>query len=211
MPHLVGDVLAVADVFDASRFHIVGHDWGSIVSWATAGNVGERVLSLSALSVPHPAAFQAALADANSDQQSRSFYFLLFRTPVVGEVLVRTLTIMELMYGDSHTEEEFHLNRQLFGDADILTGALRWYRALDLNGDGDTETVGKVNTPTLMIWGNQDPAIARTGVEDTRNWVSADYQFIELDAGHWLMQEQPDAVIGAIAQHIDTHSAVRAQ
>ncbi|MCF6467741.1 alpha/beta hydrolase [Nonomuraea sp. MG754425] len=36
MPHLVQDVLDVADTLGADRFHLVGHDWGGSVAWCTA-------------------------------------------------------------------------------------------------------------------------------------------------------------------------------
>ncbi|MGI4798126.1 MAG: alpha/beta fold hydrolase, partial [Janthinobacterium lividum] len=35
---LVADVLALADLFGADRFRLVGHDWGAIVAWAVGAN-----------------------------------------------------------------------------------------------------------------------------------------------------------------------------
>jgi pimeloyl-ACP methyl ester carboxylesterase len=34
---LVADALALAEVFGAARFHLVGHEWGAIVAWQVAG------------------------------------------------------------------------------------------------------------------------------------------------------------------------------
>src|SRR3982751_5903300 len=46
--------------------HVVGHDWGGIVGWALAAWHPERVRTLTAVSVPHPAAM--AQAFVTSDQ-----------------------------------------------------------------------------------------------------------------------------------------------
>ena len=43
-----------------SSAHVVGHDWGGIVGWALAAWHPDRVRTLTALSVPHPAAMTKA-------------------------------------------------------------------------------------------------------------------------------------------------------
>ena len=59
MDLLVGDVLGVIAAAGVERAHIVGHDWGAGVAWATALMAAERVERLVALSVGHPATFFA--------------------------------------------------------------------------------------------------------------------------------------------------------
>src|SRR5579872_3209908 len=59
MDLLVGDVLAVMDAAGADRAHVVGHDWGAGVAWASALMAAERVDHLVAMSVGHPATFFA--------------------------------------------------------------------------------------------------------------------------------------------------------
>jgi len=59
MDLLVGDVLAVLGDAGAERAHVVGHDWGAGVAWATALMAAERVERLVAMSVGHPATFFA--------------------------------------------------------------------------------------------------------------------------------------------------------
>ena len=78
---LVGDVLRVAAALGWPRFDLVGHDWGSAVAWMVAAAHPDRLRSLTAVSTPHGAAFSAALR-GDTDQQKRSEYFRLFRTPV---------------------------------------------------------------------------------------------------------------------------------
>ena len=68
---LVADVLDLADVLGADRFHLVGHDWGGQVAWLTAARHPDRLLSLTVLSRPHPAAFARSFA-LDPEQSERS-------------------------------------------------------------------------------------------------------------------------------------------
>jgi pimeloyl-ACP methyl ester carboxylesterase len=85
------DVYELADAanFSSHGFHLVGHDHGALLGWfAASGAEGDgarsrRILSYSALSVPHPAAFSAALFGPSADleQQMASQYFTMFTLP----------------------------------------------------------------------------------------------------------------------------------
>ena len=48
-------------MFEFESFHLVGHDWGSAVGWYIASKHSDRLLSWSALSVPHMDAFIDAM------------------------------------------------------------------------------------------------------------------------------------------------------
>ena len=68
--------------------------------------------------------------------------------------------------------------------ADALTGPVNWYRAARHSGVG----AHRVDVPTTYVWGS------------TREHVGADYEFVELDAGHWL-PETRDAESAAAILH----------
>ncbi|MCZ7576623.1 MAG: alpha/beta hydrolase [Dehalococcoidia bacterium] len=59
-----------------------------------------------------------------------------------------------------------------------------------------------MTTPTLLVWGNQDSAIGRVGVEAAAKYMKGPYTFVEVDAGHWLIQEKFEAVSEAILAHL---------
>ena len=67
----------------------------------------------------------------------------------------------------------------------------------------------KSKVPTLFIWGNQDETIGRYAAEQTANQMSGAYTVVELDAGHWLISEQPDLVIEPVISHIRTNDLRR--
>ena len=57
-----------------------------------------------------------------------------------------------------------------------------------------------------ILWGNDDLAIGRTSVEGTKQYMKGEYKFVELNAGHWLMQEKYDDISEEITEHIKNHA-----
>src|SRR5215469_4570856 len=75
---LVADALSLVNALGPARFHLVGHDWGGQISWLVAAGHADRVLSLSILSRPHPAAFATAMREDKA-QAERSRHHRGFR------------------------------------------------------------------------------------------------------------------------------------
>lgn len=201
--HIAGDVIAIADTLGFDRFHLVGHDWGAGAGWAAIDLYPERITSWTALSVPHVAAFGRAIRD-NPDQQQRSTYINLFVQEGVAESALsgNDFETLKGVWSASPPEQvEEYLD--LFRQPGALTAALNWYRgSRGIDPDDAEVAFGPVSTPTLLIWGNQDGAIGRVGVENAAALMTGPYKFVELDAGHWLIQEAPDQVIGETLAHI---------
>jgi pimeloyl-ACP methyl ester carboxylesterase len=61
-----------------------------------------------------------------------------------------------------------------------------------------------VHVPTTLVWGNGDLAIGRKPVEECGQHVDADFRFVELDASHWLPEQEPDAVAEAVLMRVGT-------
>lgn len=189
---LSGDVVALLDAVGLPRAHVVGHDWGAGVAWDLATRHPDRVASLVALATPHPRALTWSYL--RSPQLWRSWYIGAFQLPWLPErlaapALERTLTASGL--------EEADATRYAarFAAPGSLTGPMNWYRGLPLS---QLATDPLVRVPTTYVWGSRDPYLGRAGAEKTRDFVRADYRFVELDATHWLPQQAPDAVAAAI-------------
>jgi pimeloyl-ACP methyl ester carboxylesterase len=197
---IASDVFALADAMGWQRFHLVGHDWGAGAGWAAVAlDSGNRIASWSALSVPHVGAFGRAIRE-DPDQQKRSQYITFFQEPGVAEAALSAndFAALKNIWSES-SEEETTEYLAVFSQPGALTAALNWYRGsrgIDPADPGvQFEPVG---TPTLLIWGNRDMAIGRAGVEAGHALMTGPYRFVELDAGHWLMQEATERVIGEI-------------
>ncbi len=192
---LVADALAVADDLGLGRFHLVGHDWGSSVAWVLAARHPERVLTLTALSVPHLAAFGRALA-TDPEQQRLSSYIKRFRRPGEAEevLLADDAAGLRAIYDGAVPAEDVEAYVALMRGG-ALTPALSWYRAMgaDLGG------TPPVRVPTTFVWGEQDRATAEAAALGCGAFVEADYRFVRLpEVGHW----SPDQVPGVVAEEV---------
>ena len=202
-PNLVADVMALADAAGFDTFHLIGHDHGAGVGWTAVYTHPDRIRSWTALSVPHIAAFGEAIRN-DADQQQRSQYIGFFQQPGAAEATFSEndfAALRGIWSASSPEEKEEYLS--VFREPGALTAALNWYRgSLRTEGRDATAEVGAVSTPTLMIWGNRDQAIGRRANEEAAKFMSGPYRFVELDAGHWLIQEAPGRVIAEILQHL---------
>src|SRR6478752_1382429 len=87
MPNLAQVTADLMTALDLPRAHVVGHDWGANVAWALAAWHPDRVRTLTAVSVPHPAAYTAAFR-ADPEQKERSAYIRLFWQAGKAEVVL---------------------------------------------------------------------------------------------------------------------------
>jgi pimeloyl-ACP methyl ester carboxylesterase len=199
----VADVVALLDAAGISSAHVVGHDWGGGIAWLLALTQPQRVASLTVLSTPHP---RAMLREMLGPQVFRSAYMGFFQLPFLPEAVLhrgmhRWLTSIDLPAPDAA-----RYAARMSGPG-ALTAALNWYRAMPLSvlpgGLPDRlpgRLPGPCRVPTTYLWGRRDPALGRSAAEGTQAHVRADYQFIELDAGHWLPETRPTQAARAVIQ-----------
>ena len=197
----VADLLALLDAAALESAHVVGHDWGAAVGWAAAAWHPERVRTLTALSVPHPAAMQKALV--TSDQGLRSFYMGLFQLPLLPERLLlarngAALRRMLLRGGLPERVADHYVARMR--EPGALSAALGWYRALPWSG---RDPVGRVHVPTLHVWSTGDAFLGRTATESTSDFCRAGYRLEVLDGvTHWIPELAADRVAELVTAHV---------
>ena len=192
------DVVALLDTASLSQAHIVGHDWGGNQAWGMAGWHADRVASLTVLSTPHPAAFVRSLW--TSRQGLLSWYMGFFQLPALPESMVRSKLSTSLR--DSGLPADFaERYAEAMAEPGALTGALNWYRGIPFSM---RQPFGRITVPTSYIWGRHDVALSRRAVELTADHVVGPYEVVELEAGHWLPETNPDAVAGAILARVQS-------
>lgn len=197
LAELVADAVAVLDALGVDSAHVVGHDWGAVVGWALAAGHPGRVRTLTAVSVPHPAAMAHALTN-DRRQKARSAYMLLFRQAGKAEKALLALKATGLRrmlsgVGGAHRVAGYAEPMRAPG---ALTAALNWYRAMSRS---DLAAVGPVPVPTTYVWSDRDVAIGRTAAEACAAHVTGDYRLVELTGvSHWIPDEAPAPLAEAI-------------
>jgi pimeloyl-ACP methyl ester carboxylesterase len=212
MSELVADVEGLIEALGRSRCHLAGHDWGALIGWAVASRRPDLLTTWSALSVGHPAAFAQAMRD-DDDQRRRSSYIGLFRQAGKAEAVLEAENHSRLraMYGvgpdpgDAIPAGVVDAYIAGFARPGRLTAALNYYRA-NFGDHSPALAEGRVDVPSQLIWGDQDPAVGRLGTERTSIFAAADYRLEVLPgAGHWLQFERPEEVSRLLLEWIGWH------
>lgn len=204
MRHLVADVLAALDALDAERVDVVGHDWGAAVAWQLAARHPERVRTLTAVSVPHPLAFAAALRH-DPDQRTRSQYMRAFATAGCELTLLADGAGRLRALFDDAPQVDVEAVVAAVGDPAVLRHCLDWYAAASL---ADLDGLGAVSVPTMHVWSDADRALGRAGAEGTERYVEGPYRF-EVLAGvsHWIPEQAADRLVELLREQLAAHPA----
>lgn len=190
--HLVDDAVAILDALHVSQAHVVGHDWGAIVAWNVAVRRPERTHTLTALSVPHPAAYAWARAN-DADQQQRSAYIDLFRQEGKAEdvLLADNADKLRGVMVPPLTEQQAAPHLNLLQERAALTAALNWYRAMD----SSYGSLGPSTVPTTYVWSTEDLALGAAGAQRCEQHVTGPYRFVQLEGvTHWIPEQEPETV-----------------
>jgi pimeloyl-ACP methyl ester carboxylesterase len=200
---LTQDVVNLAEAFKFRKFHLVGHDWGSAVGWATVATHSEKIISWTALSVPHLDAFFEAIT-TDKEQQKKSQYIKFFKKPILPEFYFSIFGYKYLKdIWRKSSEPEIKKYLEVFKQRGALKSSLNWYRA---NMKNENKGIGDISTPTLIIYGLKDMAIGEKSVDESEKYLTGEYTIEKLEVGHWLIQEDFDSVSNIILNQLITYS-----
>lgn len=199
LDRLLADTAALIDVSGAKSVTLIGHDWGGIVGWMFALRRIRALDRFVVMNLPHPQRFYEALQQ--KAQRRRSRYATFFQIPWLPEFLFRlggARAIGEAFHSMAIDKTRFppevlNVYKSAALEPGALTAMLNWYRA---NRFPSTfgEATPVLETPTLMIWGEEDTALGKEMTYQT-DLLVRDFTLRYLpDVSHWVQQEAPEAV-----------------
>jgi len=196
---LIADALALMDTVDASRFHLVGHDWGGQLAWLIAGRHPDRVMTLTVLSRPHPAAFARAMTE-DPEQANRSRHHKAFReAEAIARLRADNFKLLRAAMDREVASELLEEHFRTLGEPGALEAAVNWYRA---NAIAEM-LIPPVTVPTLYVWGTNDASVGRRAAELTREFVTGPYRFVAIEGGgHFIVNQFPARVSQLIIGHM---------
>jgi pimeloyl-ACP methyl ester carboxylesterase len=204
MEHLVADAAALFDALGARRRLLVAHDWGALIAWQFAMQKMRPLDGLVIMNVPHPAVFRAVLR-RSPRQLARSWYVFFFQVPFLPEAMLGARgarAVGQAFIGMAVDKSAFPAEVLAYYRTNAmapgaLTAMINYYRAnFGLLGRAAPATV--IETPTLLIWGEEDTAL---GLELTEGYAPyvADFTLRRIPGvSHWVQQEAPGQVNAAL-------------
>ncbi|HEY2750435.1 alpha/beta hydrolase [Phenylobacterium sp.] len=203
---LMEDVAALIDASGATSVTLIGHDWGAGLAWTFAANHVRPLERLVIMNVPHPAIMSAHLRRSWA-QLKKSWYMFFFQLPGLPE---RAMTaadaraIRNAFHGMALDKTNFtpEVLDRYAADAQrpgAMRGMINWYRAAMREQGKLAGPWPVIETPTLIVWGEEDAALGIELLDGTDEHVR-DLTISRLPGvSHWVQQEAPTAV-NAIVQ-----------
>jgi len=203
------DIFAWIDQLGEQKVHLVGHDWGAIISYAACAMAPERFISLTTLAVPHTARFLAAVRKVPK-QVMKSWYISFFQLPGIADYMLQRndWSLIKTLWkkwspGFQLSDNDWQTLRHTFNSPGVKQAMLSYYRQNLSPGimmgikKNQASLLTTVPVATLAITGEHDGCVDSELYEHT----FSDHDFpkgyrIErlTDAGHFCHQERPELI-----------------
>jgi epoxide hydrolase 4 len=209
LDHLTQDVAALIDASGAKEVMLIAHDWGAIVAWAFAIQKLRPLSRLVIMNVPHP---MVGMREIRKWRQFwKSWYIFFFQLPCLPEMMIGARgarAIKGAFYNMAVDKARFPREvLDVYAKAALRPGALtsmiNYYRALVRHRDTVDLGDGRIDVPTLMIWGEEDPALNIHCTEGTEQWVPNLTLHRLPGVSHWVQQEAPETVNAILGEWLD--------
>jgi pimeloyl-ACP methyl ester carboxylesterase len=203
---LVADVSGLIASLGHERAHVIGHDWGAGIAWSFAMQHPEQLARLAVLNGPHPERLLRGMR--NPAQLAKSWYMFYFQLPWLPEALIRKDDYAFLLDAlrDEPSRKGAYDARDLarylesFRQPGALEAMLNYYRAMFR--PGTRLPMRTVDAQTLVLWGEQDPHLARELAQPERSLVpNARVEYLP-DATHWVQHDSPERVSELLIQFL---------
>jgi pimeloyl-ACP methyl ester carboxylesterase len=213
LPLLVKDMVAVARAASPDRpVHLVAHDWGSIQGWeaVTTPGLTDRFASYTSISGP-PLDYAALWARRHrtarpSDlwrslrQALHSWYIAFFHLPVLPELMAKNKHAVAMWSKALHRIEgapsDDRWPAPTFGD-DFARG-VELYRA-NVRSRMLHPEARHTDVPVQLLIPLRDRYVTPALLDDLEDWAPQLWRR-PIEAGHWVIRTDPDAVVGAVRE-----------
>jgi pimeloyl-ACP methyl ester carboxylesterase len=190
LSRVLEDLMGILDTLGIERAHVVGHDWGAVVSWLLVASHQERFESLTALTVGCP----GTSGQRTVEQFEKAWYLLFFQNEGVAEDWLERdnwsgLRALSRGQGDL---ERYTTDLARPG---ALTAALNWYRANARPSSmvGPGPDLPAVRIPVLGVSADGDAYLTESNMKNSREKVVGFWKYVRMEGvSHWLMLDRPE-------------------
>jgi cis-3-alkyl-4-acyloxetan-2-one decarboxylase len=199
----VENALALLDGLDLNDVTLVCHDWGGPIGFGAALERSERI--------------RAVVAMNTWAWELPSFlpgFLRQFRGEGLGEILALACNaVVESIPGGRSLRDTdsvmMDAYRAPFPDYWSRLGTLAFIRDIPLTENDVSaplmghihESLSQLNVPLLLVWGMRDRVFVPAFLEQWQA-IFPDAHRVELEAGHYLVEDRPDEVADAIHQFV---------
>ena len=197
--NIIGHMFEIIEKLGLKDINLVGHDWGSAITWGMLYQKPELFRKYCSLSVGHLGAVfsQVHSTPERMLEAAKTNWFTYHHTQAGMEELYMT---NDFRYFDTffvqHPEKE-EVKRLIketghveWLNYDIANPMVQDYLATAK----DPMVFPKTPVPVMVIYPEQDMFLWPTQAIDTPRWVDAECRIEMIQGGHWSMLDHPDDV-----------------
>lgn len=205
---LAKDIIDVLDAMNIKEFFLVGHDWGGIVAQELAFLVPDRVKKFVIMNIPILTNIKGAEEVAKAMIAIRYFpywYQYFQMQPLLPEVMIKGNERLWVSYFFGQKGKDGIIPKEAIAEyircysiENTPATAASLYRSMPLDAQHWATLIGKRFTmPSLYIYGNEDTVIIPANITYLEDCFDA-IQVVQVKASHFLHEEKPKEVAGAM-------------
>jgi pimeloyl-ACP methyl ester carboxylesterase len=217
---IASDVTSFLDELEVDTAHLVGHDWGAVITYTACAQAPERFKSLTTLALPHVGRFLTEVIK-HPRQLRLSWYMFFFQIRGLADYLVERndYAFIKMLWrrwspGWQLTDDEMSQVIETFRQPGVKRSALAYYRTIlsprrfPISRAAREAARFPVPVPTLAVTGANDGCID-TDVHQ-QLMVPGDFpRGLEVrqitGAGHFPQLEQPQQVNALLLDWLAQH------
>jgi pimeloyl-ACP methyl ester carboxylesterase len=196
----------IAALSDDGQAYVVGMDWGGTSTLQALATAPSAIKAAVVMNTAHPITFSSIRRDPEAVRSLFHFYF--FQLPGADSAVnIEGLPFVDYLWKlwSPTFENDEHLRsiKETLSSPGTMTAALKYYGGLF--NSGGRLPMNEMHTPTLTIYGSNDPT-ARYSVKEESLFKGPHKRIVLPDVGHFPHLEREDEVTGLIMDWFKTHA-----
>lgn len=200
----------IAALSDDGRARVVGMDWGGTSILQVLGTAPSAIEAAVVMNTAHPITFLSIRKDPEAVRSIFHFYF--FQLPGADSVVnIEGLPFVDYLWKlwspSFRNDEHLRSIKATLSAPGTMKAALKYYRGLFDAGREGRLPMNEMHTPTLTIYGSNDPT-SRYSEKEEPLFKGPHRRIVLPDVGHFPHLEREAEVTGLIMDWFKTHGPV---
>jgi pimeloyl-ACP methyl ester carboxylesterase len=202
---LARDGAAYVAALGREKAHLVGHDWGAELAYGAVGVAPEKFSSLTAVAIPHRAALRVTWRMAWGLRHFGALSLPWAKSRFAKDDFAELERLTRRWSPTwKFTAEDLAPVKACFRAPGTVHAALGYYRAAAIRSPAFLKA--KVQVPTLVVAGLEDPAVEVRDYESTRGHFAKGFEVLAVRGGHFCHRESPKEVVAGLLKHFAAHA-----